>query len=121
MISSKIAAITAGVLLAAVVVMRVRQGGAQPETISTYEPERMKDFKKPEPAQLKEKLSSEQFAVTQQCGTEPPFHNAYWDLSLIHIWFFSKARRTTSYRRTSICTFFDGASMGWPGNSPVSI
>jgi peptide methionine sulfoxide reductase msrA/msrB len=79
MISSKIAAITAGVLLAAVVVMRVRQGGAQPETISTYEPERMKDFKKPEPAQLKEKLSSEQFAVTQQCGTEPPFHNAYWD------------------------------------------
>ena len=39
----------------------------------------MKDFKKPEAAQLKKKLSSEQFAVTQQCGTEPPFHNAYWD------------------------------------------
>jgi peptide methionine sulfoxide reductase msrA/msrB len=29
--------------------------------------------------QLKSKLSSEQFNVTQQCGTEPPFHNAYWD------------------------------------------
>jgi peptide methionine sulfoxide reductase msrA/msrB len=28
---------------------------------------------------LKNKLSSEQFNVTQQCGTEPPFHNAYWD------------------------------------------
>ena len=39
----------------------------------------MKDFKKPEPAQLKKKLSAEQFAVTQQCGTEPPFRNAYWD------------------------------------------
>ena len=39
----------------------------------------MKDFKKPEKAELKKKLSSEQFAVTQQCGTEPPFHNAYWD------------------------------------------
>jgi peptide methionine sulfoxide reductase msrA/msrB len=39
----------------------------------------MKDFKKPQPAQLRKKLSSEQFAVTQQCGTEPPFHNAYWD------------------------------------------
>ena len=39
----------------------------------------MKDFKKPEPAQLRKKLSSEQFAVTQQCGTEPAFHNAYWD------------------------------------------
>ena len=39
----------------------------------------MQDFKKPETAELKKKLSSEQFAVTQQCGTEPPFHNAYWD------------------------------------------
>lgn len=29
--------------------------------------------------QLKKTLSSEQFAVTQQCGTEPPFKNAYWD------------------------------------------
>ena len=39
----------------------------------------MKDFKKPDAAELKKKLSAEQFAVTQQCGTEPPFHNAYWD------------------------------------------
>ncbi len=28
---------------------------------------------------MKKSLSSEQFAVTQQCGTEPPFRNAYWD------------------------------------------
>lgn len=39
----------------------------------------MKDFKKPEISDLKSKLSSEQFHVTQQCGTEPPFRNAYWD------------------------------------------
>src|SRR5205809_4327647 len=77
--SIKIAAIAAAVILAAGIVARVRHGGAQPADISTYEPERMKDFKKPEPAKLKKKLSSEQFAVTQQCGTEPPFHNAYWD------------------------------------------
>lgn len=25
------------------------------------------------------KLTSEQIYVTQQCGTEPPFRNAYWD------------------------------------------
>jgi len=31
----------------------------------------MKDFKKPEPAELKKKLSSEQFAVTQKGATEP--------------------------------------------------
>ena len=70
---------TAVVLLAAVIVALERRGGAQPATISTGGPEGMKDFKKPEPAQLKKKLSAEQFAVTQQCGTEPPFHNAYWD------------------------------------------
>ena len=66
-------------LLAVGLLVVVRQGGAQPTNVSTFEPERMKDFKKPDPAQLKKKLSSEQFEVTQQCGTEPPFHNAYWD------------------------------------------
>ena len=39
----------------------------------------MKNFKKPDATELKKKLSSEQFAVTQQCSTEPPFRNAYWD------------------------------------------
>src|SRR5712671_4338637 len=77
--SIKIAAIAAAVLLAAGIVAIVRHGRAQPAGISTYEPEHMKDFKKPEPMELKKKLSSEQFEVTQQCGTEPPFHNAYWD------------------------------------------
>src|SRR5262252_3675549 len=52
---------------------------AEPTETSTFEPENMKDFKKPNAAELKKKLSSEQFAVTQQCGTEPAFHNAYWD------------------------------------------
>ncbi|MFO1475309.1 MAG: bifunctional methionine sulfoxide reductase B/A protein [Verrucomicrobiota bacterium] len=39
----------------------------------------MNDFKKPGTSELKKTLSSEQFTVTQQCGTEPPFRNAYWD------------------------------------------
>jgi peptide methionine sulfoxide reductase msrA/msrB len=39
----------------------------------------MSTFKKPDPSQLQATLSAEQFKVTQQCGTEPPFRNAYWD------------------------------------------
>src|SRR5712671_4825510 len=79
MSSIKITAIAAAVLLAAGLVAMVRHGRAQPAGISTFEPEHMNDFKKPDAAQLKKKLSSEQFAVTQQCGTEPAFRNAYWD------------------------------------------
>jgi len=75
----RIAAIVAGILLVAALLMIVHHGHAQPAETSTFEPENMKDFKKPQTAELKKKLSSEQFAVTQQCGTEPAFHNAYWD------------------------------------------
>ena len=80
MSSIKMAGIAVTVLLATGIVAMVRHAGrTAPTGISTYEPENMKDFKKPDPAQLKRNLSSEQFAVTQQCGTEPAFHNAYWD------------------------------------------
>jgi len=34
---------------------------------------------KPSETDLKSKLSDLQYEVTQQCGTEPPFRNAYWD------------------------------------------
>jgi len=36
-------------------------------------------FKKPTDAELKQKLTSEQYAVTQKDATERPFHNAFWD------------------------------------------
>lgn len=37
------------------------------------------NYTKPDEAELKKKLTPEQFAVTQRAATEPPFHNKYWD------------------------------------------
>ncbi len=37
------------------------------------------EYRKPDPETLKGSLDEEQFYVTQACGTEPPFNNAYWD------------------------------------------
>jgi methionine-R-sulfoxide reductase len=37
-----------------------------------------KNFKKPSRAELAKKLTPLQFQVTQEQGTEPPFHNEYW-------------------------------------------
>jgi len=33
----------------------------------------------PGDAELRSKLTEEQYRVTRQCGTEPAFHNLYWD------------------------------------------
>ncbi|HTU62750.1 MAG TPA: peptide-methionine (R)-S-oxide reductase MsrB, partial [Polyangiales bacterium] len=38
-----------------------------------------KVYAKPSTEELKKKLTAEQYRVTQQAGTEPPFRNAYWD------------------------------------------
>jgi peptide methionine sulfoxide reductase msrA/msrB len=80
MSSTKIIGILALVLLlSAGIIAMTQHGRTKAADSSTYEPETMSDFKKPDPEEMKKKLSAEQFAVTQQCGTEPPFHNAYWD------------------------------------------
>jgi methionine-R-sulfoxide reductase len=50
----------------------------QPTPTSMTSPSPGNDTAK-KPDDLKKKLSSEQYRVTQMCGTEPPFHNEYWD------------------------------------------
>ena len=37
------------------------------------------EFEKPADAELRQRLTHEQYAVTQQEGTEPPFRNEYWN------------------------------------------
>jgi methionine-R-sulfoxide reductase len=41
--------------------------------------ENKKHYTKPSEAELKERLTCEQFNVTQRDGTERPFQNAYWN------------------------------------------
>jgi len=39
----------------------------------------MTNSTKPSESELRQRLTPEQFEVTQHEGTEPPFHNAFWD------------------------------------------
>lgn len=41
--------------------------------------DRRSSFEKPTQAELQAMLTTEQYAVTQEDATEPPFKNAYWD------------------------------------------
>ncbi|HAH06932.1 MAG TPA: peptide-methionine (S)-S-oxide reductase [Elusimicrobia bacterium] len=51
-----------------------------PSISSAADPEAsMERFLKPSDDDLRRKLSSLQYEVTQRCGTEPPFKNEYWD------------------------------------------
>ena len=57
---------------------RVSSRGAEAAPLNSKEWNPM-TFKKPTDAELKQKLSPEQYQVTQHEGTERPFSNAYWD------------------------------------------
>jgi methionine-R-sulfoxide reductase len=68
----------AGIAAAALACCALAARAEQTNDVSTNQTT-MNDFKKPDAAELKKKLTPEQFAVTQQSATEPPFQNAYWD------------------------------------------
>lgn len=53
--------------------------GAQARPLAPGEEVAVSSFQKPSDEELRRRLSAEQYDVTQHDGTEPPFHNAYWD------------------------------------------
>lgn len=59
------------------------QKGADPaansSAMTTSSPATNDGKAKPSHAELQKKLSPKQYYVTQQCGTEPPFQNEYWN------------------------------------------
>ena len=70
------------VLVAGVAAVMRNASRAQPtddSNISTNQFMGTNNFKKPDTAELKKKLTPEQFAVTQHAATEPAFQNEYWD------------------------------------------
>ncbi len=63
--------------LAAVAVLRAAdKKDAKP---SSDKPMKVEDLSKLSDAELKARLTPEQYRICKQCGTEPPFRNAYWN------------------------------------------
>ena len=72
--NARAAGVLLGVAVAAAGVTSLACGGPPEGSSNT-----MKSPGKPSKAELKEKLTPEQYAVTQEEATERPFQNAYWD------------------------------------------
>jgi methionine-R-sulfoxide reductase len=68
---------TAAILGLAFYVTRGQQTNEDSTSLTPYM--ETNNFKKPDTVELKKKLTPDQFAVTQQSATEPPFANKYWD------------------------------------------
>jgi methionine-R-sulfoxide reductase len=73
------------VVLAAIVMFLNRAGGqkqnepvTQATSMTTPSPTPEKTAKMSDD-ELRKKLTPEQYRITQMCGTEPAFHNAYWN------------------------------------------
>src|SRR5208283_1954425 len=81
----RMACLTVGAALAAAVLAGCTRAESQTTTTTRaivsppFTNSAMNNFQKPPVAELKQKLTPMQFAVTQHAATEPSFRNEFWD------------------------------------------
>ncbi|HSY50470.1 MAG TPA: peptide-methionine (R)-S-oxide reductase MsrB [Thermoanaerobaculia bacterium] len=72
--------IAAGSIILAAIIPGIIQppaGAAPPSPPANTRGDKMANYVKPSDAELKKRLTPEQYEITQHEGTEPPFHNEY--------------------------------------------
>jgi methionine-R-sulfoxide reductase len=57
----------------------LRAADEKPATTGKEPTVKVEDLSKLSDEELKKRLTPEQYRICKQCGTEPPFRNAYWD------------------------------------------
>lgn len=72
-------ALLSAVALLAVGTFRTIAADKKPAKPSQDQPVKIEDLSKLSDEELKARLTPEQYKICKQCGTEPPFQNAYWD------------------------------------------
>lgn len=75
---SRLLILSAGALLT-VGLLRTVGADSKVAKPSPEKPMKVEDLSKLSDAELRAKLTPEQYKICKQCGTEPPFRNAYWD------------------------------------------
>ncbi len=77
---TRAAVLSAAVLVAIGLFRTIAGDAAQKETtVAKSETVKLEDLSHLSDAELKAKLTPEQYKICKQCGTEPPFSNAYWN------------------------------------------
>jgi methionine-R-sulfoxide reductase len=75
---SRIAPLTLAACIS-LVTPALNAGDDKPAKPSKENPVKVEDLSKLSDAELRAKLTPEQYRVCKECGTEPPFRNAYWN------------------------------------------